>query len=236
MGEAVRGGGQEGGVEDVADEQVVPHCAVVLDLEGHVAHEGELVLDLQVDAGLAGLEPVAHFARVVGDLLAAESVHFDVGLLEGEGALEPHALEGHDARVVVRLLQQRLEVADVLDLAGLRHPVPLRSEPALRVELHHFVRLAEHCHEQEEAADYRARPPLSVVAVENSNSFVILGEEACNLVADDEECVEGRSLMVFPLVVQHILQLALFDTAPADVDGHVFVLVGCLQQFSDRIH
>lgn len=42
--------------------------------------------------------------------------------------------------------------------------------------------------------------------------------------------------MVLPIVTTDVLKLLIFDTASADVDGNVFILMGILEELADRVN
>ena len=152
---------------------------------------------------------------------------------EGEPALEGEFLDVEHLGVVVLVKQKLLEIPYVLDLAGLGHPVPLFLELPLPVKLHHFFVVTEYVHEKKEAADYGACPALPVVAVEYCHSFGVLHQKVPHFVANGEKSVETRSLVVLPVVADHVLQNVLIDGSAADVDSDIFVIVAGLEEFTD---
>ena len=69
----------------------------------------------------------------------------------------------------VGLAKEEIEVLDILDLAGLGHPVPLSREPTGGVELHCISWLLKEAEVEEEAANDGTCSALPVVAVEYSD-------------------------------------------------------------------
>ena len=92
-----------------------------------------------------------------------------------------------------------LEIANVLNLAWLGDTIALLFETASTVKLHDLLVLSEHTHKQEETAYNSTSTALSVVAVKNRHPLLVLPQEVRYLIADYEEGVEGRGLMVLPV-------------------------------------
>lgn len=121
-------------------------------------------------------------------------------------------------------------------MAGLGDPVALLLKPTKCVELHDFWCRFKDSEEKKEAADYGASATLTVVAVEHSDPVRVLFQELGHFIADEEESIERRSFVVFPVVADDILQFFLFNVPSADVDGDVFVLVSVLKKLSDGVN
>ena len=141
-----------------------------------------------------------------------------------------------DAGEEVGLAKEDIEVFDVLDLAGLGHPVPLSREPTGGVELHCLGWLLEEAEVEEEAADDGACPALPVVTVEDRDPIWVRGQKCGNFPAYKEEYLKGGRFVILPVIGPYILQLLLLYVAATDVDSNVFVLVCVLKEISDRIN
>ena len=75
-----------------------------------------------------------------------------------------------------------------------------------------------------------------MVAVKDCYSFRVCHQKLWDLFADDEEDIEGRSLVVFPLEANDVLKLSLFNVAATDIDSDVFILMRILQELPDGVH
>jgi hypothetical protein len=95
--------------------------------------------------------------------------------------------------------------------------------------------LLEHSEKKEKTANDGTRPPLSMIAVEDGYSLGIPCQIFSYLLADGKEYIEWGRFVVFPFETYHIFELALFNVATADVDGHVFILMGIFQQFPNGV-
>lgn len=180
-------------------------------------------------------EGVVGVAGVVEHLAGGVGTQFDVGTFEAEASPKGNLLYAEYLRVEGGVGQVLLEVLDVLDLAGLSYSVAFLLESSFGVELHDLFIVLEDAHEEKEAADDGASPALPVVAVKHRDPLLVLSQKVSHLVADIEERVEGWRLVVLPLVAHHVLQHALIDAPPADVDRDIFVLVFVGQELRNRV-
>jgi hypothetical protein len=87
----------------------------------------------------------------------------------------------------------------------LGHTVTFLLETTSTVELHNLLVFFKNSHKQEEAAYYGTSSTLTVVAVENCNPLLVLSQKMRHFVADDEEGVKGRGLMILPVEAEHVL-------------------------------
>lgn len=68
-----------------------------------------------------------------------------------------------------------------------------------------------------------------MVAVKDGDSVDVRNQKVSYLLADYEENVKRRRLMVLPIVAAYILELFFFDVPAADIDCDVFILMGVFE-------
>lgn len=61
--------------------------------------------------------------------------------------------------------------------------------------------------------------------MEHRYPLTVLTQKLCYLVTDGKKQVEGRGLVIFPLVAYNIFEHFLVDRPTTDVDSNVFSLV-----------
>lgn len=85
--------------------------------------------------------------------------------------MEGDSFEGKRLWVQAGILQILQEVFDVSNLAGLGDSIALRLEAPGSIKVHHCCAGGKKVEVQEEAANDRACPSLSMVAMEDCDSF-----------------------------------------------------------------
>lgn len=138
---------------------------------------------------------------------------------------ESYLLYGEDLRVRFRVLEVGMEVFDVLDLARLGDPVSIFLEPSPRVKSQDFPTTIEYIHKQKETANDSAGPSLAVIAVEHGDPLLILIQKLSHPITNSEQHIEGRSLVILPIIIYHILQHVLIYPSSTHVDSYVFVMM-----------
>lgn len=75
-----------------------------------------------------------------------------------------------------------------------------------------------------------------MIAVEHSDPLLILIQKLSYPIADGEQHIEGRSLVILPIIINHILQHVLINASSTHVDCYVLVMMLLSEQFCYGIY
>ena len=213
-------------IEDITDQQILAKRLIFLDIDGHIPSKAVLLVEpdrmllilLDLRAGL-------NLMRVVDGLASGVVDYLYVWVFYLELASECYLFYGEDLWVGFWVCKVGMEVFDVFYLAGLGHSVAVLLEPSPRVKAQHFPTAVEDAHEEKEAADDGASPSLAMIAVKDGDPLLIPIQKLRDLIADSKQHVEGRRLVVLPIIINHILQHMLINTSSTHIDSDILVMM-----------
>ena len=114
-------------------------------------------------------------------------------------APELDLIDGSDSWIDFRPSKDFTKVADVLNLAGLGHTIPIYFIPFFCIKSHCFVGAVEETREQEETANESTSTPFAMVAMNHRNSVDGRQEMFEHNLANLEQNMKLRSFMVLPV-------------------------------------
>lgn len=75
-----------------------------------------------------------------------------------------------------------------------------------------------------------------MIAVKHGDPLLVLVQKLGNPIADGEEHIKWRSLVILPFIIDHILEHLLINASSTHVDGYVLVVMLLSEQFCNCIY
>lgn len=178
------------------------------------------------------MECAFHLLSAVYGFSSSHVDEFDVWLWEAETAFECKLFDFEHLGIAALLEQVLLKISDILYLTRLSYTIAFLLEPPFPVKLHHFLIVIEYSHEQKKTTYDSTCASFTMITVKDSYSLRISCQKMGHLIANDEEGIEGRSFVVFPVESKYVFQDALVDSPTTDVDCDIFVIVLSFEKLS----
>jgi hypothetical protein len=122
-----------------------------------------------------------------------------------------------------------LKIFNIFYLTRLGHPVSILFKPSLGVKFHDLLKIAKNTHIEKEAANDSTSSSLTVVTMKNCDSFSIFRKKSRHFLADSEQKIKRRGLMILPIIAYNVFENFFIDRSAADVNSYVFSLVVSLK-------